>query len=436
VKYALLVALVAVTAAAGAYADDTVPDDPITIREGDRLGKIHVEGNRRTREGVILDLVEIEEGDPVTAALVQEITEEIIDSDIFAEVRVTLSVAAASTSEQELPATQRRIDLNIEVREKWTLIPIPFFSTDGDSFNGGLIVIESNLLGRNKQLITAAFGGSGGFSGFFAFVDPSIAGSRWRGRLSAGTRRDDTVHALPDGTTIREYQIQETNFSTGIGYRFSRDIGGDAGVRVAIRDISSFEGGVDPDRPASGTVIEPNIRLGYDSTRPRGVLRLGPELSGSARLATGEGAGDDLGWEVTAQSGLGVPFARTLQGRLRFLASGGYGEMPATARTSIAGRDGYRTLPQQQTVADRWGSVAAYVELPVVRRSWGALVLSHYWEGGLFDDDVHDQTFFGGPGGGFRVFLQEVAIPAVGLDFAYNMVDPGVVFSFTVGARM
>jgi hypothetical protein len=110
--------------------------------------------------------------------------------------------------------------------------------------------------------------------------------------------------------------------------------------------------------------------------------------------------------------------------------------MPAIAETGVSARDGFRTLPYQAATADRWVSGAAFYDLPVISADWGALVLSHYWEVGTYETEILSPQPFYGPGGGFRVYIRQVAIPAVGLDVAYNLADPAWVFSFTVGAQM
>jgi hypothetical protein len=92
--------------------------------------------------------------------------------------------------------------------------------------------------------------------------------------------------------------------------------------------------------------------------------------------------------------------------------------------------------PYNAVTADRWGSGAVLYDLPVLSGGWGALVISHYWEAGAYTNDEVDPRLFWGPGGGFRVYLRQVAIPALGLDLAYNVPDGGLVFSFTLGAQM
>lgn len=110
--------------------------------------------------------------------------------------------------------------------------------------------------------------------------------------------------------------------------------------------------------------------------------------------------------------------------------------MPAIAEFSTSDRDGYRTLPYQATTADTWGSAAIAYDLPIFKTSWGTGVISHYWEAGMYATEIIEAQPFFGPGASFRIYLKKVAIPAMGIDIAYNMIDPAWVFSLTVGMRM
>jgi hypothetical protein len=148
---------------------------------------ITIEGLRKTREPVVRDLIPAAVGDTFTTATVQSVTDALVDSDLFAEVVVSA-----------IPV-EDGAELVVTVDEKWTIVPIPFVSTNGSSFDGGLILLESNLFGRNKQLISAGFAGSGGRPRFFSvrrsvgfrfvLVDQSERRHRPFRRLPGASRR-------------------------------------------------------------------------------------------------------------------------------------------------------------------------------------------------------------------------------------------------------
>jgi hypothetical protein len=401
-------------------------NERVMVLEADAVVEtIRVEGLGKTKESIVLDIVAVEVGDTITPDEVQRIEDDLVKSGLFAAVTVE---AFRPANAPTMPASDS-IDLRIEVDEKWTLVPIPFFSSGGDGFSGGLILLESNLFGRNKQLVSAGFAGTAGASGFFLYSDPSVFRSQFSTSLSAAIGTDDVETVRPDGEEIRSYSVDSQTAGFGVGYRLTPQLQVRTRLGVARWSIDDFDAGLDDDEIEDGSYLEPQVTLGYERTRPIDVLLVGPTASVDARWVTLE-----QGWEVSGRASIGVPLFQTH--RVRVMTSGGYGSMPAIAESPISARDGFRTLPYQQTLADRWVSGAVFYDLPVVSADWGAFVLSHYWEGGGYDTDVIEPQGFFGPGGGFRVYIRQVAIPAVGLDIAYNIIDPAWVFSFTVGARM
>ena len=396
-----------------------IPTLLFSIGEEDpRIDSIHVEGLRRTREAVVLELIDTEPGDSINSTEAEKIEARLVKTGIFASVEVSLlSPEAGST------------DLLIRVEEKWTLIPIPFFSSDGTEFSGGLILLESNLFGRNKRLISAGFGGTEGVSGFFVYADPSLFGSSWSASVSAAAGTGEVETLTGDETRVRAYSLTQQSAGIGIGYRLSPELRIASRLGFTAWEIADFVAGIDPQAPEEGSYLEPQISVEYDNTRPLDVLLVGPEARLAARWVTLE-----EGSEISGRAVWGIPLPA--ESRVRLIGSGGYGSMPVIAESPISSRDGYRTLPYQATRADRYGSAAVFYDLPVLSADWGALVLSHFWEGGLYETEILEAQGFYGPGGGFRVYIRRIALPALGLDIAYNLADSQLVFSFAVGMRM
>ncbi len=384
-----------------------------------RVGQIRLEGLRRTREEIVYDLIPAEPGDPVSPELLEEIRVALIDSDLFASVDVTTS----ETADDET------LDIVVVLDERWTLVPIPFFSAGGGTTSGGLILIESNLFGRNKQLISAGFIGTNGASGFFGYVDPAVFQSKWTTSVSANAGTGEEERLLPDEMTLREYEINSRGFGFSVGYNFTDDIAASARLDYAAWDIDRDTPAVNLESLEDGDFFQPAVEIEWDATRPIDVLRVGPRAEIDGRLVT-----LDSSWEMAGTLDWAFPVARTH--RVRLLASGGYGDTAFLAEEIISDADGYRTLPFQTVAADRWGSVSAFYDFPVLSQDWGALVLSHFWELGMYDTDYIDTQSFYGLGGGFRVFIRQVAIPALGLNVGYNLEEGVTVFSFTIGAQM
>lgn len=64
------------------------------------------------------------------------------------------------------------------------------------------------------------------------------------------------------------------------------------------------------------------------------------------------------------------------------------------------------------------------------------MVLSHNWEAGTYDTELLEPQPFHGSDAALHVFMRKIAVPAIGIDIAYNIADPSWVFSFTIGMEM
>lgn len=410
----VVVSLIGLVPPTQVYADD---DAAPTV------GDIRVDGLRRTREQIVLDLIRTNSGDRFTDDLVEQIRIALIDSELFASIDVTATPLPIEEG------TDPTVDIVITVSERWTLVPIPFVAAGGGNVQGGLILIESNLFGRNKQAISGGFFSGDGASGFLGYIDPSIFQSRWATSVSSSFGVFNQELLLPDETKIREFDFVLLRMSGSIGYRFTDDLTLRTGIGYETLQIEadSFAPGQEPLEDADFFI--PELGFEWDGTRPIEVLRFGPRVELEGRLVTYQD-----GREVSGEVSWGVPVFGIH--RINLLASGGYGSLPTLSETIISAADGYRTLPFQSIAADRWGSVAAYYDFPVLNQQWGALVLSHFWEYGAYDSDAVEQQEFFGPGGAFRVFIRQVAIPALGLNVGYNIEAEQWAVSFTIGAQM
>ncbi len=388
-----------------------------TGRNIDTLGTLTITGLKRTQERVVRSIINVNEGSAITAEELDRIEQDLMKSGIFSSVALELDY------QRETDST----DLIVRLTEKWTLIPVPYFASDGTSLSGGLFLIESNLLGFNTFLLSALYGGTdSGLRGLMVFNNPSLGGSSWSLSAVGGFGTTSVENRLADGTLIRAYDTEYLHTGIGLGYLWNSWFQTEAMVRVRSWQPSSFTAGVDTVALGDLLYAEPSLTMHYDRTRLSHVLLVGTAASASARVLVPHG-----GWELSGEVSWGI---RTLSDhRLQLLASGGYGDMPTIAESSIDARDGYRTLPFQKTTADTWASGSVRYDIPLFHGSWGTPVLTPYWETGVFSTELIDRQVFYGPGIGFRVYLKQIALPAMGVDLAYNIPDAFWSFSITVG---
>ena len=71
---------------------------------------------------------------------------------------------------------------------------------------------------------------------------------------------------------------------------------------------------------------------------------------------------------------------------------------------------------------------------PVWRPSWGTLTVLGFVDAGV-STWAGDRTRWVAPGAGFRVYVRNVALPALGLDLAWSTAGEQVAPSFFIGFR-
>jgi len=122
--------------------------------------------------------------------------------------------------------------------------------------------------------------------------------------------------------------------------------------------------------------------------------------------------------------------------RISLLAHGGAGEMPPVFETRIGGMMGFKTLPSNEISADFYISGTLTYEYPMYSHSFFTVTAAATWEQGAYKKDEKSMQNAYGPGAGIRVYLKKIAIPAVGLDFVYNIDARELLFAASIGAAL
>ncbi|MEO1174524.1 MAG: POTRA domain-containing protein, partial [Myxococcota bacterium] len=110
-----------------------------------RVDEIRLIGNARTADAVIERELGFGPGDEVNGEALASGQERVMNLQLFSRVRVGRSTADG------------RNVVEVDVEERWTLIPIPLAIATGDGYRVGGFFFESNLFGRNKNLAVGGF---------------------------------------------------------------------------------------------------------------------------------------------------------------------------------------------------------------------------------------------------------------------------------------
>ncbi len=402
--------------------DLTRARDAFIAAHGDLpVSAIRVDGLDRTRPAVVQQWIRFQPGDPLSRCDLGELYERLYGLAIFSAVDVALDPEGDGVA------------VTIRLAEKWTLYPVPILWLFQGTEVAGLVLAESNAFGLNKGWALGGIYSNRGWYTIAAYVDPNIAfTSNWAkldAFVGAGLLEDQT----PAGATLQAFDIWRADVEYSLGRtlwdRLSPTLTG--AFRWAQVGAVHTAGTV----PAvDATVVVQGVQLVYNDRRYRFYYDEGLRLS----LEVQHGFPVD---------GRNPPFNTGILDARLTLASAGRSsfevyvramtaDLPVVFEERLGGIDGSRTLPGGGLIAaDRYASATLGYQVPLLTTSPGTLAAVVFAEAGAYERNEEPATSYGGPGGGLRFYLRQIAVPAVGVDVGYELRSRRTSFSVVVGYR-
>lgn len=383
------------------------------------LRRIHVTGLMRTDQRVVTQYLEVGEGDAADRVDAEALRVFLERLRIFSRVEVTLS-------ETDGTACVRECILTIDVREKWSLYPIPVYVKYRDTEIGGAFLVESNFLGENKGLAAGALISNRGWQALLGYTDPHIRYSRISTTIRYLAGQVFIEDATPKGEILRSYTLMRHDFQSATGYNWRSGffIGVLAGYRSAeVLDRAWI---------ASASVMNLGVRLRYSSVTPTDFFQTGFETTFDSEKGIAF-SGEDL-HTVSSASALHLKtFKRQF---VSFLVSFQYSHYPQPLEQRLGGWQGTRTLPALLVPADKFAVGAINYQVGFLQFSWATFAALAFFDAGTARRDGETPITFYGPGAGVRMYLTEITIPAFGVDIARDIPSEQVQVSFFIGYNL
>ena len=385
----------------------------------EQIETINISGLKRTRDDTLLSIIDVKPGDGVTPGLTEAIEQKMRKAGIFQE-EITVEL---------VPGREGQI-LNITAYDQWTLIGIPFFAVSSGNMMGGAFLMDSNLRGKGNLFVSSVMlGQNGDAQAFLLFRDPTFRDSdiSLNGRI-AGGRTTDTYTSLDEKETWEDFSSPFFNLGTTAGYdlndRLSLRLGADGIYRQLEKGDLLPPGGED-----SMVELTLNAGISYDGTTVFPLFYKG--ISSSISSDMNWVPGDVPTWALTAEARSGWLIGNFLH--LQLSGKGGVTDNPYYSLFQLGGSTGSMTLPTRQIASDRYLNGEFKSEIRVVKFSLGYLTAPLFYEGGYFQDYQEEDQFYQGVGGGFRFYLDRIALPAMGLDYRYCLTTETGGVSFFMG---
>ncbi len=324
-------------------------------------------------------------------------------------------------------------NLEIEIEEKWTLIPIPAVQAgSGKSKSAGAFLFESNFLGMGMTLGLGASVSNSGSTYFGLLSDPSWFFSNWHYTLSAIRQDADVVH-LYEESEIDGFHEVSSLVTLGVGYKF-HPWSFTPKISRQTRTFSQYSQYTPPDDNSS-TML--GASLSYDMKNYK--LYYSEGLFFKSEIATDMNRTDgakkctshniQIGWQQ------GVYQTQALQ--ILFLNGGvsGGGKQDALR---IGGGRGLRGIEPKSLWAERFYAVAVDYQIPLKSYSYGTLTTAPFADNGklYYRSGGQSYTEYHAFGAGVYFFLKSIAIPGLGFEAGYNSQFQKEFFAFSAGLSM
>jgi hypothetical protein len=382
-----------------------------------RVRAIEVEGNERTRREVIERALGLEPGDEVDPDDLSGYEQRVYNLRIFRSVRV-----------RAVPGGDGGVVLRVGVEERRTFLVLPMMGGSRGAFRVGAMVVDTNLLGLRKDLFLVGAWSTLGSQAMLFYRDPGVAQTRFV--VAAEASLEDLIRERTEaGEGAYGFRDKRADVSVRAGWLFTPRLALRAGW-FGVSEVSEPEGGFAAPpraRPAHG----PAADLEYQGQDYRDWFSVGPQVRVRWREAV-----PALGSDRFLRAGLAqASYAfRAFDGHAASLSTSlhlGQGD-PVLDAVRLGGRPGSRGFDDAGLWAERAATVTADYQIPVWRPGFGTLTMLGFLDGGVLGYRGQRLSWLS-PGLGVRLYLRNVALPAIGFDVAQSTAARGPAASFFLG---
>ena len=393
--------------------------DEFINRAGDLPVKdIIIRGLKRTRASLVLSDTGIRTSEKISLFDPHRFINRMKKRNLFSEIDINYKKDGEG------------VTIEIEVEEKWTLIPLPMFVSNSHGTKYGLYLMESNFMGYGKFLFAGGTYSPDGGTGMLGYMDPSVAGSRMLMNLFTVYSRKVSQKSDTRGDIYSEYMGVKKTARLDLGYSFSD----------RFRLFAS--GGYESDT-ADDSCDEPLNLPGDQKAWTAGWIARYEKLAHCEYLCYGQKievscirhiASDEeyRGFTATGYK-LDCSFRTPGCGRVSISSNASAGDRPEISGEIIGGKPGGRTLPADIISADDYINCTLTGEYPLLKFGWGAITLLAFWEQGVYRNSATGTNRYSGPGAGIMFYLKRLALPAMGFNIARNINTHSNEFSFSAG---
>jgi hypothetical protein len=340
----------------------------------------------------------------------------VLDTGVLEPVSITLEDAADRNGKMLL----------INVREKWSIFPVPVFFVSSGQINGGIFFADANAFGLNDKFFIGAMYGADGWmvtTGYMHSAKEGFPGWTLSGSVSQPEHRS----AGPNNEDIRRFNLDSIGASAGISYPFMEWL--NASLRFSYRQMTLRDSESPLEEPEAGArVLGVNAGLSMRKSRWDGYLLSEKSLSASYTFTAGLGSPSfhEIGLRGVYQEPLLPGFNVNLRGGLLYQP----GVPPLFESSPYAAQ--VNILPANFS-ARHYAGLSLGLEKHLFKINAGALSAAASYQAVFSEGPILGGRLDHGAAASLVFYLSKLAIPAVGLGLGYNVNSRYLQFSFSLG---
>ena len=319
------------------------------------------------------------------------------------------------------------VTVQVSLEEKISILPIPFAMVSNGDFSGGFFLFDSNALGLKHTFAVGGMLSADSKFGVAMYTIPavdfrpgvSIATSVEQGEYEICDTNEDTVYeheslSFSGSVTVEEKLTSFLSLVVETGFKMTQ-VDEDFEVEGVIETARAWKSGA-------------GAQVSFHDWNGVFTSQKGLAFRGTLAVTTQ----NDVFTEIEASE----LFQQSLPSlpRLRFIhsAAGAWGfDTPVVFYHG--GRSAAVSLFPDDFKSDRLAGCSTGFECAVFQTVYGIISLYGVYQAAVAHDFDDDYVFNQGAGGGMKIYLSKVAMPACAVEMIYNITEERLDWGFSLG---
>lgn len=369
--------------------------------EGSKVSEVRFEGLKKTKESYVQKLLEKYTGMEEENVDIKEIETLLQAQGLFSEINVSLS-----SEGDETPHTV----IVVKVKEKITFLPLPFASYSSDGFMGGFMLMNMNAFGKKYTLVGGGIFSPSVQTGILAFSKPAV----------------DIRHpGLSFYTSLSRKNLKFLDFA-GNTVMDNKYFTAAADLSVSEKLLPFFTCSIGSHFDMADVLETDDYPALYQWAGTMSFSLQNVDWNGWYLISQSANLRGELGWSsdekliggCSFKGELQIPFVPRIRGILSGSGAFTYNQNEVFWLSKSSGGS---SILDSKFRTDFIAGTSFTVETALLKRKFGTVSLYGSYEYVIAHD--FDDTFksASGPGFGGKLYLQQVAFPAVVMGAAYNI---------------